>query len=234
MDKTLGEMIEELGMEEAVKQLSEMACEMFQEGAKDQFFSSKNASLNYDIWTKKAYLTPEEMAAILLFVDPKVVHKESMMNAGDLYNFPLQYLDLVDDIERAQKIKDLPDNITPQQAILWAYDTALYPEDDLEMVEAMKELFHVKDEHIESYSFKTKKASSLIGKGKSIIKNQYWNSLQKKASRAIKLFPEWSQTQNVVQKTGNLQDWLVNTIGLDNREAEVIKKVLSEEYKDII
>lgn len=67
-----------------------------------------------------------------------------------------------------------------------------------------------------------------------LLKNSaYLNDFITKLEVAVKEFPTWKLTQRKIQKTGNLQDWLVETVGFDNREAEVAKKVLSESFEDL-
>ena len=63
--------------------------------------------------------------------------------------------------------------------------------------------------------------------------SENWERMRSLACRAISSFPVWSKSQRKVQKTGNLQDWLVNEIQADNREAEFIKKVLTDIYKEL-
>jgi hypothetical protein len=63
--------------------------------------------------------------------------------------------------------------------------------------------------------------------------SSYWQELQRKAERAITEFPDWRLSQQRVQKTGNLQAWLIETINLTEREAEIIKKVLSDIFPEL-
>ena len=63
--------------------------------------------------------------------------------------------------------------------------------------------------------------------------SSYWQRLKSKAEQSINDFPTWSAQQTKVQKTGNLQYWLTDTIGANEREAEIIKKVLSDIYKEL-
>lgn len=60
-----------------------------------------------------------------------------------------------------------------------------------------------------------------------------WNDLQKSIKRAIELFPAWRDSVNKVQKSGNLQDWLTAEFKFSNREAEVVKKVLSDSFEEL-
>jgi hypothetical protein len=61
----------------------------------------------------------------------------------------------------------------------------------------------------------------------------YWNKLQGLSKLAIREYPGWRKTVKGVQKTGNLQEWLTSVVGADNREAEIIKKVLSDFFPEL-
>jgi hypothetical protein len=63
--------------------------------------------------------------------------------------------------------------------------------------------------------------------------SSYWEKLLTMASNAVSEYPEWKKTQHQVQKTANLMDWLKNSIGADNREAEILKKVLSDFFNEL-
>ena len=63
----------------------------------------------------------------------------------------------------------------------------------------------------------------------------YWASLTHMAECAVIGYPSWKEKQGKakIRKTGNLQEWLVHEFGVDSREAEVLKKVLSDVYKEL-
>ena len=71
------------------------------------------------------------------------------------------------------------------------------------------------------------------GTNESLNKSDYWCQFEKSARKAIADYPAWRDTQGKVQKTGNLQVWLTETIGVDNREAEILKKVLSDVFHEL-
>lgn len=66
-----------------------------------------------------------------------------------------------------------------------------------------------------------------------LLGSNYWEEFNKLVNLAIKSFPAWYQRQRKVQKTGNLQSWLVDELKADNREAEFIKKILTDIYKEL-
>jgi hypothetical protein len=61
----------------------------------------------------------------------------------------------------------------------------------------------------------------------------YWNELSNLVSKAINAYPSWKEGQRKIQKSGNLQDWLTSVIKADNREAEIIKKILSDFFQEL-
>jgi len=63
--------------------------------------------------------------------------------------------------------------------------------------------------------------------------NGYWIELTSLATKAINEYPIWKDKQIKIQKTGNLQDWLVNDCKASNREAEILKKILSDKFQEL-
>ena len=63
--------------------------------------------------------------------------------------------------------------------------------------------------------------------------NGYWIELMRLATKAINEYPIWKSKQRKVQKTGNLQNWLVNDCNTSNREAEILKKILSDKFQEL-
>lgn len=63
--------------------------------------------------------------------------------------------------------------------------------------------------------------------------SEYWNKFVMMASAAISDYPVWRDSQRKVQKSGNLQEWLTTVITANNREAEIIKNILSDFYQEL-
>ena len=63
--------------------------------------------------------------------------------------------------------------------------------------------------------------------------NDYWIKLMRLATKAINEYPIWRGKQRKVQKAGNLQDWLVNDCHASTREAEILKKILSDKFQEL-
>ena len=71
------------------------------------------------------------------------------------------------------------------------------------------------------------------GEGSKLKTSAYWEELTKMATKAVDEYPAWKATQHRVQKTGNLVDWLTTSVGADNREAEIVKKILSDFFSEL-
>jgi len=71
----------------------------------------------------------------------------------------------------------------------------------------------------------------------SLETSPYWNSLKKLTEQALSSYPAWKDSQKEhqrpIQKSGNLHEWLINTIGAASREAEIIKKILSDFHEEL-
>ncbi|MGR8932626.1 MAG: hypothetical protein ACU836_18555 [Gammaproteobacteria bacterium] len=67
-----------------------------------------------------------------------------------------------------------------------------------------------------------------------IARSAYLRKFFQLAVKAVNDFPGWLDQQKVVQRTGNLMDWLTAEIGATSREAEIIKKVLSEIFPRLL
>ena len=71
------------------------------------------------------------------------------------------------------------------------------------------------------------------GNESSLRHSPYWQELERKAEQAISDFPAWAPTVRKIQKTTTLHEWLRHTIGLDERETEIIKKALSDIFPEL-
>lgn len=60
-----------------------------------------------------------------------------------------------------------------------------------------------------------------------------WVEFNRLVSTAVNEYPAWSRGQRKVQKSGNLQEWLTGIIGASNREAELIKKIMSDFFQEL-
>lgn len=67
----------------------------------------------------------------------------------------------------------------------------------------------------------------------SMNNSPYWVKLAKLATRAVNEYASWKARQKVVQKTGNLNEWLTKDLKATSREANIIKNVLADFNKEL-
>jgi hypothetical protein len=66
-----------------------------------------------------------------------------------------------------------------------------------------------------------------------LLNSEYWGKFSGLTIHAIQAYPDWAANQRIIQKSGNLQDWLTTVIKTDHREAEIIKKILSDLFPEL-
>ncbi len=140
---------------------------------------------------------------------------------------------LFDDIERNSH----------SEITLEAYQTLLADRDALKLrvdkvitsfTELRNEKIIVENELIEITKQLDKLAQIKTPKNSDeLVANHYWMELTSLATKAINEYPSWKNNQRKIQKTGNLQDWLVDDCKASNREAEIIKKILSDKFQEL-
>ncbi|MFK5915590.1 MAG: hypothetical protein QM484_14585 [Woeseiaceae bacterium] len=70
--------------------------------------------------------------------------------------------------------------------------------------------------------------------GNDLSNSASWVELNHLVEIAVKEYPNWRSNQRKVQKSGNLQEWLTSSdIGASNREAELIKKIMSDFFQEL-
>ena len=62
--------------------------------------------------------------------------------------------------------------------------------------------------------------------------SNYWKNFKKMTSDVVKQYPSWRQENPKANKTEVLPEW-IKTFGADYREAEVIKKILSDLFPNL-
>lgn len=66
----------------------------------------------------------------------------------------------------------------------------------------------------------------------SLHTSSYWRYFTKLTLQAIQKYPEWKKNQDKIQITGNVAEWL-KSLGINSREADVIKKTLSDFFEEL-
>lgn len=215
-----------------------------------RFFNLPSADADFDHWSKAAYWSIEEAVALSFGKDPGQVNWNKLKNYSSITSSPLieKYQKFRDLALRAKHFGQLYDPCLPSLFLAWARRMGIdMPTELIEKIEAQgtviadwKDLYDKLKEQYESLETTHKSiAEELVqfknsGKNQpSVIDSEYWRTLEQLAEKAISEFPEWKKTQRQVQKTGNLMDWLTNLIGADNREAEILKKTLSDIFEEL-
>jgi hypothetical protein len=127
------QMLNELPDEGIDKRFDEIRAEQLQDEAavdEEEFFNHHDADADFDYWLEMACWKPEEAVALSMGKDPKVVNTatlnkelEERMNetaAASQSVFFREYLKRCEQVNRAQEIGRLPENITPSAFLEWA------------------------------------------------------------------------------------------------------------------
>jgi hypothetical protein len=215
-----------------------------------RFFNLPSAEADFDHWSKATYWTLEEAIALSFGKDPEKVDWDTLIDTdyGSPSPFIEKYRKVRDLALRARNSRQLSDPCYPTVYLAWARRSKIeVPLELVELVEAQgteiadwKDLYDKLKENYDALSeahaalsrqLEPKEASDSNPIG--VTQSKYWNRLEKLADKAIHDFPSWSQKQRKIQRTGNLQGWLGGDIGADNREAEILKKILSDLFKEL-
>ncbi len=64
-------------------------------------------------------------------------------------------------------------------------------------------------------------------------RSSYLQGLQRQGDLLAEKYPSWSSSENTVQNTGNLMDWIKAETSCTEREAEIYKKILAEIFPEL-
>jgi len=183
-------------------------------------------------WEKWRYI-PEpklwECVALSLNIEPDKVRHNSRewVNGGPPFNESEEFQDRIDiaksNLFKLQPTSDgvfslITSTIPLTVFSYWAISIRwTIPKELAEMASSTPDVNHTEDAPQE----------------KLLASSEYWNRLETIAAKTIKQFPAWRDSQSKIQKSGNLQHWLTATIGADTREAEILKKILSDSFKGL-
>ena len=171
---------------------------------------------NIDNWTAKDQWSEDEAIALSLDKDPERVNWDSIKNYLDKSPFAQKYSSRRKQLKGGLKKSELKPPLVPTQFIQWCVEKTLDIPPELQLLLEESE---------------TKAAE------KSRIESPYWLKLEGLVTTAIREYPEWREKQQrykqKIQKTGSLISWLKNTIGANHREAEIIKKILTETFPEL-
>jgi hypothetical protein len=239
--------------QDAIKRLRDLAATK----RDDKLFNNEEQLANLRLWAQKAYWSLDEAIALLLGKNPDFVNLESVRSAPryPISPFVERYKELHTLVNRAVATKDLSLKVFPRRFIAWAVRLDLECPDELKLAVKKyalsdlswkdlyfqhKDLYDSESETVAKLTAKcqllTDKLAEVHGKTPSVAteKSAYWNGLAKRINDAADKYLAWSDTQTAVQKSGNLHEWLTTDLAFTNREAETAKKILSENFKNIM
>lgn len=206
---------------------------------------------DFPYWAKAARWSLFEGACLVSGEDPRETKNSRLKSAVRVSPRSKRILDLYDLAVRAYQAHQLYQHNTPQEFLQWTRDLDYQIPRELERLVSetygplisSKERIAALEKQLadlatERDSLKAE-LEELLGENTppgdgadpKLSDSDYWRHIQQLVTAALNGFPIWEAKQKKVQRTGNLQDWLVNDIGADNREAEIIKKILSEKFR---
>lgn len=206
-----------------------------------RFFNQPEVDADSAHWSKMAVWRLEEATMLLFGKDPAAVSWEQIKSLTDRSVFAKKFEKARELVIRAESAQQLTDPIMPVQFLGWARSLDLsIPESLIVLVEKYSgPVADWKDRYDELEKIRSRldkelkqlkigdKSSQMLGK------NESWLKFEGLAIDAIDQYPSWRKRQKKVQKTVNLQDWLTTSIGASNREAELLKKVLSDAFEEL-
>jgi len=190
----------------------------------EAFFESPDAKADLEYWSKAAYWTLNEAVALTVRKEPKVVTHEAVEKYHGVSDIAKTYRKTLELAYRARKIKELPEPLPPIIFLEWA---------DRHRISLPEQLV----QSVKKHSAVIKDWSDTLASlepGKSVLeRSPYWNKFSRYAVQAVTDYPKWRQTQYKIQKAANLQEWLQNYIGANTREAQIIKKIMTDIFQEL-
>ncbi|MCG7867612.1 MAG: hypothetical protein JAY74_14785 [Candidatus Thiodiazotropha taylori] len=215
-----------------------------------RYFNRPSADADYEHWCKAAYWSLDEAIALSFGKEPELVNWKILKNDDSFPSskFIENYKKIRELVLRAKAVRQLSDPCVPSTFLSWALQTNIdVPLELIKKVETqgnvvanwkhmygkLKEQHESLEKAYTSISHKLEQLKKNSNNHSNVKNSNYWQMLEQRAEKAIEQYPIWKQSQRKIQKTGNLQIWLLNEIGVDNREAEIIKKILSDIFKEL-
>ncbi len=212
-----------------------------------RFFNQSEATADFDHWAKATYWSLEEAVALLFGKEPKIVSWEKLKSYQEKSPFVNDYRKFRDLARRASASGLLQDPGSPGIFLSWA--RRIDHEPPAALVEAsdkygyltldwydhyqnLKERYDELESTIQNQSEVSHEFEEVPGQLKQSL-GKYWTELEDKALGAVREFPAWSKSVRQVQKSGNLNDWLKQNFDLNDREAYIVQKALTEQFDQL-
>lgn len=223
-----------------------------------RFFNQPQANADFEYWCKMDDWSIDEAIALSFGKSPDIVTWEKIKKFATQNNpspFAVKYERLRNLTIRAKTFKRFFDHVTPGIYLSWAKENDIDIHQELldqaevrniTVTDWKSQYDKLKSQHdqllnqldgLSQHSIQLSEANNklhdLLDNNKTIINSSYWQELEQKTIRALSEYPTWKHHQKKIQKTGNFQDWLLNTIGADHREAAILKKTLSDVFQEL-
>ena len=195
-----------------------------------QFESDLESDVDFALWSCAPHWHLEEAAALLMGKDPSVISWDKVERYSNTSKVARRCALMRDFVFRARDREHLEDPSPPADVLNWA------KERKLDVPAGLLELFELRsapDMPTAAPEMSTARQVMQDTKDDELGESAYWQGLRAKAVEATRRYPEWRKTVRKVQKSGNLQVWLTKTIGVNEREAEILKKVLKDLFEEL-
>lgn len=225
------------------EELIEMPAEKFesffmreQAAADDEMLQSmalnagQEMEADFNHWSKAAYWERNEAVALVLGVNPMILDQQELIRRDGHSNFVEKWANLHDLVDRALKAELLSEPTRPACFLKWAEQYEIeVPQGLVELVERRINP-RAKKTDPEAVTTEAHLDAANILESRS----PYWKKLSAATLNAVESYPQWKASEDrKIQKSGNLSDFLNNVIGLNTREAEIVKKILSDIYQEL-
>jgi len=188
---------------------------------KQQFFNRPEADANFNHWTKMSAWLIAEAVALSFGKDPQRVNSEYLRELSGGCIFRELFEKRSELITRAVSVGDLEDPVRPMDLCSWMKSI------DIELPEALKHW-----------------TQTVVSKNKNpndpLMDNQYWNRLSRLAKQAIAKYPKWRNSNNqrgakvtAVPQKSEIERWLSSELEIDTREANLLVKVLTDQFSEL-
>lgn len=236
---------------------------MSEEREAKRFFHQSSAKADFDHWAKCTYWTIDEAVALSLGKAPEIVTWEKVKREPEYSPFVKQYTRIRDLAMRAVKWQQIFSQTLPGIYLAWARQSGIeLPEELVTAVEARdirianwKDLYEQLQEKYEElqkeYLSALEQQNQLIEAANKLHDenvrqeeerlesdplscSEYWCSFRDMVETALAEYPEWRKTQREkISKEGDLTPWVKDRFKITDREAMVIKKVLSDIHSEL-